>query len=188
MPKYWVEDVNGTKVLHEYEDGGVDDPVVPGASSAAAALEAHQADALLHSSGQELAYAENVTGTVQVMTATATDVPGCVIVVPASVKPVWVEAYGIFDITSSPAASTTGTLQLSVMDESNAFVASAIASVEAGNTNGFFTVFARARLGPVASPKTLRVQANRGGSTFAATLGNGAIAPVFKTWIAAIAS
>lgn len=29
MPKYWVEDVNGTKVLHEYEDGSASDPVVP---------------------------------------------------------------------------------------------------------------------------------------------------------------
>lgn len=149
-------------------------------------IAAHASDTLLHSSGQELAYAENITGTVQTITTTATDVPGCVITVPASTKPVWVEAQGIFDITGAPAAATTGTMQLSIMDGA-AFVATAILSVEPGNTSGFFTVVVRGRLGPVAAPKTLRLQANRGGSAFAATLGNGSIDPVFKTFIAAFA-
>lgn len=150
------------------------------------AVTTHANNVLIHSSGQELAYAENITGTVQTMTATATDVPGCVITVPVSTRPVWVEAQGIFDITTAPAAGTTGTMQLSIMD-GTAFVATSILSVEPGNTSGFFTVVVRGRLGVVTSPKTLRLQANRGGSTFAATLGNGSIDPVFKSFIAAFA-
>lgn len=181
----------GVKVREVSVQDATPMPNTPGALPADLAtdveLATHASDLLIHSSGLELAYAENISGVVQAMTAAAADVPGCTIVVPVSQRPVWVEAQGIFDITGTPAAGTTGTMQLSIMDGS-AFVATAIASVEPGNTNGFFTVPVRGRLGPVTSPKTLRLQANRGGSTFAATLGNGNIDPVFKSYIAAFAA
>lgn len=165
--------------------GAVADPEVDASFATDAELAAHASDVLLHASGQELAYAENITGTTQTITTTAADVPGCVIVVPISARPVWVEASGIFDITTAPLAATTGTMQLSIMDEANGFVGTTILSTESGNTSGYFTAIVRARLGPVTSAKTLRVQANRGGSTFACALSNGAIASVFRTYIAA---
>lgn len=159
-----------------------------GTAATDAELAAHAGDLLIHSSGIEVAYAENVTGVTTAISAAAVDVPGCVITVPANPRPVWLEANAFCDVSTAPASAATGQLGVLITDDLGNSVAFANASIEGGaGTNGQFNLIARCRIPPNTATRTYRMQANRGGSAFTYAIMNGAIAAAFRSYIAAFA-
>lgn len=160
-------------------------------ASTDAELNAHAADLLLHSSGQELAYAENVTGTPLVVPAAVyTDVPGCAITVPTSVRPVYLIGRVYWDITAMPATASAMLNVITQLAAADGTGIDAASSTFAGNTSGSSSGFVEqkveVRLGPVAAPTTYKVQAYRSSlSGFAASVLNGAT--LARSWIGAYA-
>lgn len=151
-------------------------------------LNNHAADALLHSSGQEVAYAENVSTIAQVATTAAVVIDGCTIVVPPNPRPVWVEASALFDVTTAAAAGATGTVSTGINVGADA-KAAAILSVESAGTVGYVTVVSRYRIPPNTPEATYSAVFSKGGNaTFAAQILNGGIAPAFRSYISAIAA
>lgn len=149
-------------------------------------LAAHTADTLIHSSGQEIAYAENATGTTMTVTTSYLDVAGCSIVVPAHTRPVYIEGEFHVDVSASPAAATTATMSAVITDDLDVVAAYSYTSFEPGNAAGFFTCRTRVRLAPDVNQRTYRLRAIKGGNTtFAAFVMNGTTASVWKSWIAA---
>lgn len=152
-------------------------------------LAAHADDVLLHTSGQELAYAENATGVTTPITGGATDIVGCVITVQSNPRPVWVEANGFADMTTAPAAGSTTQLAIQITDDLGNPVGFANASVEGGaGTGGQFNLIAKFRVPPNTPTRTYRVQAAKNGGVGAFQMMNGSISPVFRTYIAAFAA
>lgn len=157
-----------------------------GDGASAAALTAHSADALVHSSGLEIAYAENVTNTPLVLPAAAyTDIPGCSITIPPTVRPVWIEGRFYFDITASPAAGTTTNLQAVLTDELDANLDAGSLPLESNAVaTGFAEVRVMMRLGIVTAQKTIRLRGYRSNTAgFTGQILNGSTAA--KSWITA---
>lgn len=179
MPKYLkTYDGNGNPVYTEVLLG--DEVETPGGV-------AHAQDALLHSSGQEIAYAENASGTALVLGTSSAAVDGCSIVLPPNPRPVWIEYFGLIDVVTAPATGGTGTATLAVVaTSSGAAVSAALTSAFGPNgASGYMTIFGRFRIPPNTATDTYYVTVNRGGQTWAGNLMNGTIAPAFKTYIAA---
>ena len=138
--------------------------------------------------GAELAYAENITGTTQVLSTASTDVTGCVITVPQTPRPTWIEGFAMARPTTAPAGGGSGTVALVVVDDqaTPVTVGGNIMSFEGGSgTSGAVTLFFRARIAPNTPSRTYKLQANRGGQTWAGTIYNGAIGIAFRSYIAA---
>lgn len=150
-------------------------------------LAAHADDPLLHSSGQEVAYAENATGVTTNLVAGDTDVPGCVIVVPPNPRPVWIEVGGQIDATVAPAAGSTGVARFSVVDDLDNMVGTVYGNFEGGSgVQGFLTLTGVAlRIPPDTAQRTYRLRVNRSGAAYTAVLQNGAVSPAWRTWIVA---
>lgn len=103
MPKYWVEDVNGTKVLHEYEDGTSGDPIVPSGSAP----------------GREIASAV-LSSTFTPASSAAVDVTGLSITVPANSGPANVGLVGgaiVGLLTGTNASTVSQRVSLYIVDE-----------------------------------------------------------------------
>lgn len=189
-----LSDEHWAKVRSDLIDRGVvvDLGVEPDPSvTSDAELQAHAEDVLLHSSGQEIAYSENASGTTQALTTAMADVTGLTVVVPVNPRPVWVEAEVMLDPTALPAAGTPAAVALQVLDQNSTIHAYAYHGLDnlihhGGSAYRHLSV--RGRVGPVASELTLRLQALKAGdAAFAASLVHGAIAPAFKSWITATA-
>lgn len=115
------------------------------------------------SGASELAYAENVTGTVTSLATSAagglstdTAIPGCSIVVPISTRPVWVH----YQLTFLQNQAGAGTLFVAVKEGSTTVSNHPHrlpASADA--TQNTFTVRGKTRIGPVAAPRTLQLRA-----------------------------
>lgn len=141
--------------------------------------------------GAELAYGKNESGTLQPLSTVLADIPGCVIAVPQSPRPIWLEASLIIDVVTSPAAGNTSTVSIGIQSDvgGDPLIGSAIMPVEPGGTQGYMTVSIRCRIDPNTPGKTYRVQSNKGGNaTFAASVMNGAIGAAFRSYIAAFSA
>lgn len=136
----------------------------------------------------ELGYVENESGVTQVIgTALNATVTDMILVVPPQTRPVWVEFCFAIDVTTAPAAGTSGTVHGVVMDGADPVaVAGGSITIEAAGVDGIFTVQGKGRLGPTAVEKTLRVDVFRGAnSSFRANVMNGAIALGWRSWFTA---
>lgn len=109
----------------------------------------------------ELAYAENATATTTALTTTggagaSVDIPLCVIVVPASTRPVWLEWGGM--ITTS--VSGIGSVLLSVVEGSTQIALSAEQIPQpTGFGPNFSSISGRRRIGPTSTVRTFKLQA-----------------------------
>jgi hypothetical protein len=140
-------------------------------------------------SGQELGYAENASGVVQVMTGGFVDVPGCSIVVPPTLRGVYLEAFGNFSIPTIPAAATTVVAQMGILDELGNFMGFGNMSIYPGGDNtGFDFIHAKGRAPASTIPKTYRIQVKQAGGVAVTQLLNGNIASAFKTWISVVSA
>lgn len=156
------------------------------AAARAAADAAHAADALLHSSGQEIAYVENTTGTPYTLTNVATSL-GLSVTLPQSTRPIWIHGSAWVDITSSPAASNTGTAAIIVVDDQGSPVTHGgdIMPIEPGGTQGFLQLKFECRIPPNTPSRTYTLQANRGGGTWGGNIMHGQVGIAFRTWLSA---
>lgn len=170
-----------------YSTEGAGAPVTEVDPVAGAALSAHAADQLLHSSGKELACSENVSGVLQSVNSTVlADITGCVITVPAQARPYYVEGEAMLDVSTAPAAAATGQMQLVLVDDAGTGLAAWEGCIEGGaGTAGQFTGRVKGRIPAGASAKTYRLQVSRGSTAFTFDVKNGSGSPVFKSWIAA---
>lgn len=134
--------------------------------------------------GQELAYAENVTGAVQALGTVLTDLVGCSIFVPQSDRPVWVDAEFWLDVTTAPVG--TGNAGLNVLNEAGAVLGGCLVPLESTSNAGFAVVHARFRIPPGTPAGTIRAAANRSGVAYVASVMHGAIGPAFRSYIAAV--
>lgn len=162
------------------------------ASTAATDLELgqHAADTLLHSSGKELAYVENVSGVLQPVNSTVlADVTGMTITVPPQTRPYWVRGEAMLDVSTAPAAAATGQMQLIIVDDVGTGLAAWEGCIEGGaGTSGQFTGKLDARIEAGAPQKTYRMQVSRGSTSFAFDVKQGSGSPVFKSWLSAISA
>lgn len=138
----------------------------------------------------EIAYAENVTGTVTAASSTGgagalVDVPACNIVVPPSTRPVWIRMEAGFSVTTAVEAAVA---YLALVETTGAATVLVQAETPMPNSTtlwGGTGSLARAfRLGPVAAQRTFKLQARVGtpaAVTAAINIANAASAPTFIT-------
>ncbi len=154
-------------------------------------VDGHTTDALLHSSGQEVAYAENVSGTTQALTTTTTNLASLsALTIPISQRPVWVSAEVHIDVTTTPAASSIAAVTLSLADDAGTILGfSSIVYTSAAATginNGTSRVYTRLDPAYLTVERVVRLQVGKdGNATFAAQVMNGAVAPGYRSWIEA---
>jgi hypothetical protein len=110
-------------------------------------------------------------------------------VLPLSSRPIWLEGFAIVDVTTAPAASGTGIVTLSAVDDqgSPVTVGADVKPFESGSGSaGYGGAFFRCRIAANTPARTYTLMANRGGdSTFRASVLNGGISPAFRSYLAA---
>lgn len=148
-------------------------------------LPAHVADTSLHSSGQELGYVEDVSGTPLALTTTPGNSTGLSMVVPNQARPVWLEGEVLVDVTTAPAASGTGNVTVQIKTSGGTIVASGTFPFESGSgTAGLGTCRVKYRVPPNTAQDTYTLWALRGGdSTFRASLVNGFSGPASRSYL-----
>lgn len=146
------------------------------------------------SSGQEIFYSANVTGTTLALGSTLPTAAGtsllCSGLVPQSTRPIWLYAEAFADVTTAPAAGGTGNVNLLVYDDQGTPVmadGSGIEPFESGSgTSGYARCAYSARIAPNTTSRTYTLYAYRtGDSTFRASILNGANAPVYRSYLRA---
>lgn len=149
-------------------------------------LDAHIADILLHSSGKEVAYAENVTAVAYPLTTATVALAGCSIVVPQSIRPQYLSFSFWVDVTTAPAATKAGMVGSNVIDEAGTVWGGDILPFEAsGDTASFAQLQGEFRIPPNTPQHTYTVYANRSGdSAFRASVVHGGIGQAFRSYIA----
>lgn len=135
----------------------------------------------------EIAYAKNETGVVDVLNAALTDVTGLVFTLPQVGQPVYIKARILVDVTAAPAASSSGDVNLTIVDDTGTPLEQSIMPIEPGGTNGYIDVKVEARLDPNTPSRTYRAQASRSGNaTFTGQILHGSLSPVFRSWMRAL--
>jgi hypothetical protein len=138
--------------------------------------------------GLEVGYAANETTTLTTL-GTSNSSLGCVLVLPQSSRPIWLEGFAAIDVTTAPAASGTGVVTLSAVDDqgSPVTVGADIKAFESGSGSaGYCGAFFRCRIAPDTPSRTYTLMVNRGGdTTFRAQILNGAISAAFRSYLAA---
>lgn len=164
----------------------IDKPI---SAATQAALDDHANDISIHSSGIEVGYIANETGTTQTITTTSTDITGMVLEIPAQERPLWLEFNFVVDITTNSATATATTIFGEIVDENDTLVGAGFAVFEgASGTSSFWNVTGKTRIGPTTGTKTYRTKvwkAGNGASSFVGVVMNGQNSPVYRTWMAA---
>lgn len=169
MPKYAkTTDAQGNVIFTELatgESANLDLPSV-----------AHVHDLLLHTSGQELAFAQNASGSSTTCSANAlgsnNDIAGCLISVPASPRPMWVEIMA--EVIQTTAGN--GNACLDIVETTGTLTVRAAGFVRLPNVvNGVALLQYRWRFGPTTESRTFKLQARLqadSGSTPGAKIAN----------------
>ncbi len=145
---------------------------------------AHATDNLLHSSGQEFGYVENNSGVTQAIPSVYGDVTGLTLVIPAHIRPVWVEAFAVVDMITAPGTGSTTNAFLVLTDELDVNLQAAIVPFEGGaGTSGYASSLVKTRLDPSETQKTIRARTIRGGGALNFLHGSGG--GEYRSWITA---
>lgn len=155
-----------------------------------AAQASHAADELLHSSGQEVNYVQNDTGTITTLSWAPISVDLLTFSIPATSRPVLVRAQVHIDFDTIPADGTTASINLFIAnglytnDFDTDYVGFTIVPVYHGTIDDFVTVKVEGRLAPSASARVVNVYSNA--NSLDCHVMNGAIVPkAFKSWMQA---